>query len=211
MNTTAYMTKIGADLPGFTNGAIAGIVAVVIVLIIYFIIRSIIVCKKKKASDLEELAVVPDLSDELKDLKAEIERIELESKNKQNEKFIEGAVYSLVLLQREGRLIDFLKENIEPFEDAQIGAAVRQIHSGCAKVLDENFKVQTISKSTEGENITLNEDFDPSEIRMSGNVPEKSPYNGVLRHKGWKVSKVDLPSRTGKINSSVVCPAEIEF
>ncbi|MCD4755860.1 MAG: DUF2760 domain-containing protein, partial [Deltaproteobacteria bacterium] len=40
-------------------------------------------------------------------------------------------VQTLGLLQREGRLIDFLQEDIEPYDDAQIGAAVREVHRGC--------------------------------------------------------------------------------
>ena len=41
------------------------------------------------------------------------------------------AVQILAALQREGRLIDFLEEDLSAYEDAQIGAAVRNIHQGC--------------------------------------------------------------------------------
>jgi hypothetical protein len=41
----------------------------------------------------------------------------------------------LGILQREGRLIDFLEEDVASFTDAQIGAAVRDIHKGCKKAL----------------------------------------------------------------------------
>ena len=58
--------------------------------------------------------------------------------------------------------------------------------------------------------VILNE-IKPAEVRMTGNVPEKAPYNGVLRHKGWTADKVDLPKRTGKVNDKVICPAEVEF
>src|SRR5262245_48893552 len=39
----------------------------------------------------------------------------------------------LAVLQRDGRLIDFLEEDIDAYPDAQIGAAVRDIHRGCRK------------------------------------------------------------------------------
>jgi len=42
------------------------------------------------------------------------------------DRFNEGAVYTLMLLQREGRLVDFLQEDLSGFSDEQIGVAVRQ-------------------------------------------------------------------------------------
>lgn len=138
---------------------------------------------------------------ELKEAKAEL------SKPSEGE----DAVYTLALLQREGRLIDFLKEDISAFEDAQIGAAVRQVHEGCKKVLDKHFTVEAISNSTEGESVTVEKGFDPSSYELSGNVNGEAPYNGELRHKGWKASKVELPIRQKGRNSSVICPAEVEI
>ena len=43
------------------------------------------------------------------------------------------AVQMLALLQRDGRLIDFLAENISPYPDVQLGAAVRNIHEAAAR------------------------------------------------------------------------------
>src|ERR1051325_6760475 len=40
------------------------------------------------------------------------------------------AAQVLAVLQRDGRLIDFLMEDIAPYSDAQIGAAVRNVHAG---------------------------------------------------------------------------------
>ncbi len=127
------------------------------------------------------------------------------------DKFDEGAIYALLLLQREGRLIDFLRENIDAYEDEQIGAVVREIHTGCNKVLSDNFNVQAIFDSPEGESIEIAADFDPSEIKFTGEVPETAPYNGKLEHKGWIVKEIKLAARTGKGNTKVICPAEISF
>ena len=123
----------------------------------------------------------------------------------------EDAVYALALLQREGRLIDFLKEDISAFDDAQVGAAVRQVHEGCKKVLDKHFTVESISNSTEGESVTVEKGFDPSSYELSGNVSGEAPYSGELRHKGWKAGKVELPIRQKGRNNSVICPAEVEI
>jgi len=46
------------------------------------------------------------------------------------------AVQMLALLQREGRLIDFVLEDLTAYSDAQIGAAARDVHAGCHRVLD---------------------------------------------------------------------------
>ena len=46
------------------------------------------------------------------------------------------AVTLLAALQREGRLVDFLQENIDEYTDQMVGAAVRDIHRDCRKALD---------------------------------------------------------------------------
>ena len=41
-------------------------------------------------------------------------------------------VHLFSVLQREGRLLDFLQEDLSAFDDAQIGAAVRSVHAHCS-------------------------------------------------------------------------------
>lgn len=127
--------------------------------------------------------------------------------------FEDGALYTLSLLQREGRLIDFLKENISQYDDAQIGAAVREIHASCAKAIDEHFKVEpVISGVAEGAEFNVQPGFNPSELKLTGNVPEgTAPGKGVLAHKGWRASDVKLPVRSGATDSKVVFQAEISY
>jgi hypothetical protein len=43
----------------------------------------------------------------------------------------DGALALLALLQRDGRLVDFLREPLDGFADADIGAAARDVHRGC--------------------------------------------------------------------------------
>ncbi len=124
--------------------------------------------------------------------------------------FNNGAVYALTLLQREGRLIDFLQEDISGYDDAQIGAAVRQIHCNCRKVLDEHFKLAPVIDSTEGLPFAPPENFDPATIRLTGNVPESKPGSGTLQHRGWTATNVNLPSR-GTTAPEVVYPAEVSY
>ena len=207
MEIQSFLISIGANKPAFNNGLITGGVIVILVLIVVFVFSRLFTGHSKTAveqkGDNSEKLITP-YKEKLAELKKENETIA-------KDKLEEGAVFSLVLLQREGRLIDFLKEKIDAFEDSQIGAAVRQIHAGCSKVLTENFDVKPLFAATEGEKVSLEDNFDPSEVRMTGNVPEKSPYKGTLRHKGWTVNNMDLPKRTGKVNCRVICPADIEF
>lgn len=121
------------------------------------------------------------------------------------------ALTLLSLLQREGRLIDFLKENISGYSDAQVGAAVRDIHRDCAAVLDRIFAIAPLRSESEGAPIEVPRDFDASAIRLTGNVSGQPPFRGALRHHGWRATKSDLPAYTGPATaSSVIAPAEIE-
>ena len=144
---------------------------------------------------------ISELESKLKEMKADLEKPSSG----------EEAIYTLTLLQREGRLIDFLKEDISSFEDAQIGAAVRQVHEGCKKVLDKHFSVAPVLDSTEGEKVDIEKGFDPSMYELSGNVSGEPPYKGELRHKGWQATKVDLPTRQKSRNESIICPAEVDI
>ncbi len=127
--------------------------------------------------------------------------------------FEAGAVYALSLLQREGRLVDFLQEDLSSFADAQIGAAARQIHGSCAKVLKERFGVEPlISGVQEGGSFSVPQPFDPCDFKLTGNVPEGgAPGKGTLVHKGWRAAKLDLPKRTGRAKPEIICQAEVGF
>lgn len=125
--------------------------------------------------------------------------------------FAQGAVYALILLQREGRLVDFLQEDMSAFADEQIGAAARRIHTDCAKVLEEHFHLAQVRSEEEGARLALESGFDPSAVKLTGNVPDGPPYEGVLQHQGWRAEQVDLPQRSGEIDPLVVQPAVLEI
>jgi hypothetical protein len=117
----------------------------------------------------------------------------------------------LALLQRDGRLIDFLEEDIDAYTDAQIGAAVRDIHCGCRKSLHEYLTIEPIMIEGEEARVMIAADFDPAEIRLIGNVDGAPPFQGVLKHHGWRVKEVHLPVLpAARDASSVLSPAEVE-
>jgi len=121
------------------------------------------------------------------------------------------AVQILAVLQRDGRLIDFLAENISAYPDAQLGAAVRTIHETCRKALDHYVKLEPIVNSDEDQPVTVQAGFDPAAIKLIGNVAGEPPIRGVLRHKGWRVKEVNLPPLPQGAGRMVVAPAEVEL
>ena len=121
------------------------------------------------------------------------------------------AVYTLVLLQRSGRLVDFLQEDIGAYSDEQVGAAVRQIHSSCAAALREHFGIEPVMREVEESIVTVPAGFDPSTIQLTGKVKGEPPFEGKLRHRGWKAGEVKLPQRSSSLDPTVICPAEVEL
>lgn len=121
------------------------------------------------------------------------------------------ALLLLGLLQREGRLVDFLREPIDGYDDATIGVAARDIHRGCRKVLEELFALEPVLEGVENDPIVVPRGFDPGRIRLSGNVAGEPPWRGVLRHHGWRVMRMDLPRVDQAMDRTVVAPAEVEL
>lgn len=121
------------------------------------------------------------------------------------------AIQLLAVLQREARLIDFLKENITPYSDAQIGAAVRDVHRGSAAALERLFALQPVLNDAEGAPVTVPAGADAARIRLTGNVSGSPPYRGTLSHGGWEATKVELPEWTGSQSAfQIIAPAEVE-
>jgi Domain of unknown function (DUF2760) len=118
----------------------------------------------------------------------------------------------LAVLQRDGRLVDFLEEEIDAYSDAQVGAAVRDIHRSCRKSLHDYLTISRVIEAGEEERVTIPADFDPAEIRLVGNVTGTPPFEGVLKHHGWRVKSVHLPVLpVARDDSSVLSPAEVEI
>jgi hypothetical protein len=116
----------------------------------------------------------------------------------------------LNILQREGRLVDFLLEDIGGIDDAQIGAAVRDIHRSCRKAIEEHLVLERIMAGDEGQEVTVPTGFDPAAIRLTGNVTGQPPFRGTLQHHGWRVKKINLPASTGT-DAMVIAPAEVQL
>jgi hypothetical protein len=119
----------------------------------------------------------------------------------------DGAVQILAILQRDARLVDFIMEDISGYSDEQVGAAVRDVQAQSKQSLGRYLRLAPVIDAVEGD-YTKTEGVPAANFKLIGNVPPsgKAP-GGLLRHKGWKADKVDLPAATP---GSVVAPAEIE-
>lgn len=122
-----------------------------------------------------------------------------------------SALQLLSLLQREGRLVDFLQQDVAAFPDADIGAVARVVHSGCKKALTSHLVIRPIRSEQEGGRVTLEPGFDPGEIKLVGNVTGTAPYRGTLRHRGWRVDSLSLPKLLDGHDAHVLAPAEVEL
>jgi hypothetical protein len=121
-----------------------------------------------------------------------------------------SALRLLAVLQAEGRLIDFLMEDIASYTDEQVGGAVRAIHAGCRKALGEAVVLGPVLGGQEGESVTVQAGFDPAAIRLVGDVSGKPPFVGVLQHHGWRAVKVHLPKGLVEQDPAVIAAAEVE-
>jgi hypothetical protein len=122
-----------------------------------------------------------------------------------------AALRLLALLQQEGRLVDFLKEDIDGYSDAQVGAAVRSIHAGCRKALTDRIELERIFSAEDGSAVVVEAGFDPATVRLTGNVTGNPPFRGTLQHAGWRAAKVALPQSPGDTDATIIAPAEVEI
>lgn len=137
----------------------------------------------------------------------EVPQVPVVAKPKQSE-----AVTLLATLQREARLIDFLKEDLSSYADDQVGAAVREIHRESAAVLNRLFAIRPVLTEEEGSQVTVPAGFDAARYRLTGKVSGDAPFKGTLQHHGWEVSKCEIPEYVGgESGATTISPAEVEI
>lgn len=121
------------------------------------------------------------------------------------------ALQLLAILQREGRFIDFLQEDVSAAGDADVGAAARVVHEGCKRALERYLTVEPVRSEAEGSRVTLESGFDAARNQVTGNVVGEPPFTGELVHPGWKATALTLPTTTAGHDASILAPAEIEL
>src|SRR5262249_31010160 len=119
----------------------------------------------------------------------------------------------LAMLQEKGRLVDFLMDDINSYNDAQVGAAARVVHAGCKRVVQEHFNIHPRRTEDEGSTVQVPVGYAADEYRLVGKIAGQAPFSGVLVHRGWKTDMVKLPqllpSAPGQLPA--IAPAEVEL
>src|SRR4051794_29013416 len=78
------------------------------------------------------------------------------------------ALNLLAVLQREARLVDFLKENIAPYSNEQVGAAVRDVHRDAAAGLERMVGLKPAMEQAEGGGVGVPGGLDAGRGRLDG-------------------------------------------
>jgi hypothetical protein len=77
-------------------------------------------------------------------------------------------------------------------------------------VIERYVGIEPIIGSAEDQPVTVPVGFDPAAIKVLGNVTGAPPIRGVLRHRGWRVKEINLPSLPQGPGRQVIAPAEVE-
>ena len=119
----------------------------------------------------------------------------------------------LAMLQARGRLVDFLMDDINTYDDTQVGAAARVVHAGCKAALLEHFRISPVRAESEGATVQVAAGYLPDEYRLVGKISGPAPFSGVLVHHGWKTDAVNLPRvlRGSTNRLPAIAPAEVEL
>lgn len=122
----------------------------------------------------------------------------------------DGALQILGILQRDARLIDFLMEDISPYDDEQVGAAFRQVNEQGRAALSRYVTLKPVIDGVVNTPVRI-ESRDASSVKLLGNVPADGKVSqGILRHNGWRAESVSLPKIAPGQDVKVLAPAEIE-
>jgi cell division protein FtsB len=150
-----------------------------------------------------------ELKEKLKDSEAKLASANANLKGGKDA--VPPAAYQILyLLQKEGRLIDMLHENISDYDDETLGGAFRKLHEDLQELIKERFILEPVLNEEEGSTITL-DSIDPDSVKVSGKVPAEGPFTGELIHKGWRLKECRLPEMVDGWKGDVIAQAEIEI
>lgn len=195
-------------------GTVAVLALILIVLLLTMVISLVRSNKKPAESAAQPLTVAPEPIIKVVEKIVEVEKIVQAPAPEPvvlKEATPDAALQLLGLLQKEARFIDFIKEDIGSYSDADIGVAARVVHEGCNKAINEHFTLATVRSESEGSKVTLPAGFDAGSVRLTGNIVGSAPFTGTLVHKGWQVTELRLPKLTQGYNAKIIAAAEVEL
>ena len=121
-----------------------------------------------------------------------------------------SAISLLATLQKDGRFIDFIEEDLSHYDDEEIGSSVRSIHEGCKKALKKIITKEKIIDQDEESTYRVNQGYNTHHIKLNGKVSDNFPLKGTLVHPGWRVTSLNLSERSDHLKD-IIAPAEVEI
>ncbi len=215
MNTYAIDLSLKPTTFDLWHVCLAGTVillSLILIVLLLSMVISLIRCKNKSIN--QQAALTPEPIVKIVEKIVEVEKLVHAPTPEPvvlKEATPDAALQLLGLLQKEARFIDFIKEDIAVFSDADIGIAARVVHEGCNKAINEHFTLASVRSEQEGSRVTLPQGFDAASVRLIGNIVGTAPFTGTLVHKGWHVTSIRLPKLTLGHNAAIVAPAEVEL
>lgn len=120
------------------------------------------------------------------------------------------AITLLATLQRDARLIDLIYENLDQYQDAQVGAAARPCLKQCRQSLDRILKIEKLVAATENDVINVPSDASVARYRWIGESPASETGTAKLVHPGWQAASVQLPQWSGQAaDAEIIAPAQV--
>lgn len=119
------------------------------------------------------------------------------------------AITLLAALQRDARLLDLVFENLDAYQDAQIGAAARPCLKQCRESLERLVPMQRVIEGEENTVVDIPADAAATRVRWVDDAAGGT--RGRLVHAGWCAKSVELPVWSGpKADANVVAPAQVQ-
>ncbi len=195
------LVELGLKADFYTMILPATILAFLLLGVVVWMILTLFISGVFKDSDEEQGQPAPQATKKKKDFIDH--KIEQERKRR-------VYLHTLSVLQREGRLLDFFDENLNNYDDSQIGAAVRSIQEDCKKAMKKYIDPKPVLSGVEGDEISIEDGFDIDAINLVGNVSGKPPFKGIIKHPGWKAGKKEVPKLSDIQDPGIMTPAEVE-
>ena len=123
-----------------------------------------------------------------------------------------AAIELLAALQRDARFVDFVKEDLTAYGDAEIGAVARNVHDACAATLERFFEIRRVVEIPEGEKIEISAKTASNEARYRlSSAAQGDQVAGTVVHAGWIAKKTSIPQWRGAPEDALVlAPVEID-
>jgi len=121
------------------------------------------------------------------------------------------ALSLLSTLQREARFLDLVGESLDGFDDAQVGAAARQVLADVRQSLDRMFAIAPLADQQEGDQLEVPQPAAPARCHIVGRQTAGAT-RGELVHRGWQATHCRVPTWSGATQDALILsPVEIEI